>query len=167
MIHLRGQKTEEADRNISVPLSAKYINRWLKEHPSKEKEDYLFPLRYDNSRKIIKQMSKRVLGFELKPHELRHSSATFYIQKFGAENIGGFYYRFGWKFGSKEANTYIKSHLFGGEIGQRQVIKSVESGKVQELEEDIEKMKKQIYALSKHLLKNEKQSIRVHKINER
>jgi len=116
MIHLRGQKTEEADRNISVPLTAKYINRWLKEHPSKEKEDYLFPIGYDNSRKIIKQMSKKVLGFELKPHELRHSSATFYIQKFGAENIGGFYYRFGWKFGSKEANTYIKSHLFGGEI---------------------------------------------------
>lgn len=141
MVHLRGTKTEEADRNISLPLCAKEINKWLKEHPTQDKEDYLFPIRYDNSRRIIKLMSKRVLDYQLKPHELRHSSATYYIQKFGAENIGGFYYRYGWKFGSKEANTYIKTHLFGGEIGQKQVIKAVESGKVQELEAEIIKLK--------------------------
>jgi len=144
MVHLRGTKTEEADRNISLPLCAKEINKWLREHPTGDKEDYLFPIRYDNSRRIIKGMSKRVLDYQLKPHELRHSSATFYIQKFGAENVGGFYYRFGWKFGSKEANTYIKTHLFGGEVGQKQVIKAVESGKVQELETEMEAMKKMI-----------------------
>ncbi len=142
MVHLRGTKTAEADRNISLPLCTKEINAWLKEHPTGDKEDYLFPIRYDNARRIIKLMSKRVLPYKLKPHELRHSSATFYIQKFGAENVGGFYYRFGWKFGSKEANTYIKTHLFGGEVGQKQVIKAVESGKVLELETEIEELKK-------------------------
>ena len=141
MVHLRGTKTEEADRNISLPLCAKEINIWLKEHPTGDKDDYLFPIRYDNARRIIKGMSKRILNYQLKPHELRHSSATYYIQKFGAENVGGFYYRFGWKFGSKEANTYIKTHLFGGEIGQKQVIKSVENGRVQELEIEVEDMK--------------------------
>ena len=152
MVHLRGTKTAEADRNISLPLCTKEINTWLKEHPTGDKEDYLFPIRYDNARRIIKGMSKRVLDYQLKPHELRHSSATFYVQKFGAENIGGFYYRLGWKFGSKEATTYIKTHLFGGEVGQVQVIKAVENGQVQELEKEVEVLKKQIHGVAKLLV---------------
>lgn len=145
-VHLRGQKTQEANRKIAVPLVTKYLNAWLKEHPTKEENDLLFPIRYDNARKIIRIMSLRVLNFHLKPHELRHSSATYYIQYggFGAENIGGFYYRYGWKFGSKEALTYIKNYMYAGDIGQEKVVKAIESGKVEELEEALKKQNKAI-----------------------
>lgn len=152
-VHLRGTKTEEADRTIALPICSKHLSKWLKEHPTKEDDDYLFPIKYDNARKIIKQMSKKVLGYEIKPHELRHSSATHYIQfgGFGAENIGGFYYRYGWKFGSKEALTYIKTYLYSGEIGTEKVIKAIENNKVDELEKDVTELKNTLKLVMKEL----------------
>ncbi len=49
MVHLRGQKNETSDRNISLPLCSKYLTSWLKEHPTGEKTDFLFPINYDNA----------------------------------------------------------------------------------------------------------------------
>jgi len=143
MVHLRGTKTEEADRTIPIPLTTKYLNRWLKKHPTKKEEDFLFPIMYDNARRIVRVMSKEVIGEIIKPHELRHSSATHYIQHggFGANNIGGFYYRYGWKFGSKEALTYIKTYLYGGELSQDKVVKAIVSDKVEYLENEQKKLK--------------------------
>jgi len=86
-------------------------------------------------------MSSKVLGFALKPHELRHSSASFYVNKFGHENVGGFYYRLGWRFGSKEALTYIKSKIYGGEATQTRVVNIVEGNRIEELEEEVAKFK--------------------------
>jgi integrase len=156
IVHLRGTKTEESNRKISLPLAGKIINEWLQEYTLNEPECFLFPINYDNARKIIKQMSDRVLGFKIKPHELRHSSATYYVQRFGADNIGGFYYRFGWKFGSKEANTYIKTYLFAGESGQKKVVQAIEAGKFSQLEEEIRELREEIneYKKCKHLLIN-------------
>ncbi len=138
MVHLRGTKTEDSDRKFSIPIASELVGNWLREHPTGDEGDYLFPIRYDNARKIIRRMSTKVLGYGLKPHELRHSSATHYVQVFGASNIAGFYYRYGWRFGSKEANTYIKTHLYGGEVGQKKVVEAIESGRVAELEVQIE-----------------------------
>jgi integrase len=156
IVHLRGTKTEESNRKISLPLAGKSIKRWLQEYSAGEPGSFLFPINYDNARKIIKQMSDRVLGFKIKPHELRHSSATYYVQRFGADNIGGFYYRFGWKFGSKEANTYIKTYLFAEESGQKKIVKEIEDGKIERLEEAIKELRQEIneYKKCKHLLLN-------------
>lgn len=152
MVYLRGTKTEESERNISLPLCKKYINAWLEDHPTKNQEDFLFPIQYDNSRKIIRLMSTKVLGFSLAPHELRHSSATYYVQQFGADNIGGFYYRYGWKFGSKVAEGYIKKYLFGGEVGQSKVVNSVEADRVEKLESELAEMKDAFKAFAEKML---------------
>lgn len=159
MVHLRGQKTEESDRTIAIPLTTKYLNNWLKEHPSKQTDNFqsafLFPINYDNARKILREITNKILKFKLKPHELRHSSATHYIQNggFGAENIGGFYYRYGWKFGSKEALTYIKTYLYGGELGQEKVVKAVISDRIENLEAQIDSLvKKNTFYQKRHEL---------------
>ena len=153
IVHLRGKKTEEADRTLPIPLTTKYLNTWIKEHPTGE--GYLFPIQYDNARKIIKNMTKRALKVEINPHELRHSSATHYIQYggFGAENIGGFYYRYGWKFGSDEALTYIKTHLYGGEAGHEKVVKHIVADRIEELEKEIDLLKKNDQETAKILAK--------------
>ncbi|MCP4553719.1 MAG: phage integrase family protein [Bacteroidetes bacterium] len=139
-VYLRGEKTPEAKRTIPLPIVSSLLSEWLKCHPTRQEDDYVFPLMYDNAKKIIRQMSERILEVAIKPHELRHSSATHYIQYggFGAENIGGFYYRYGWKFGSKEALTYIKTYLYSGEIGSNKVVKAIESNRVDKLQEEIE-----------------------------
>jgi len=143
VVNLRGTKTAESKRTLPIPLTTKYLNKWLKEHPTKNEEDYLFPLQYDNSRKIIREMSKKVLGYSVKPHELRHSSATHYIQHggFGANNIGGFYYRYGWKFGSDQALTYIKQYMYGGELSQEKVVQHIVSDRMTLLEKEIDELK--------------------------
>lgn len=143
-VHIRGQKTKNADRSIALPLCEKYLTTWLEEHPQREEDNFLFPINYDNGRKIIRIMSKKVLGYALKPHELRHSSATHWIQNFGADNITGFYYRFGWKFGSKVAEVYIKQYLFK-EKGQEQLVTAVENGRVPELEKKIQMLEKVVH----------------------
>ena len=137
IVHLRGQKTEESDRTVAIPLTTKFLNEWVKVHPTGE--GFIFPIQYDNARRIIKTLSKNKLKFSIKPHELRHSSATHYIQfgGFGAENIGGFYYRYGWRFGSDEALTYIKTHMYGGEAGHDKVVKHIVADRIEELEKTI------------------------------
>lgn len=139
MVRIRYSKTKP--RRISIPLTTSFLNKWLDEYPEKSKESFLFPLEYDNSRKIIRIMAQRVLDSSLAPHELRHSSVTFYVQKFGLRDIAGFYYRFGWVFGSKEAKTYIDEHLIGGEQEQEKIIKAVESDRVEQLERELGQLK--------------------------
>lgn len=141
LVRVRVSKTKP--RRIAIPLCTKELNIWLKNHPQKEsKEDFLFPLNYDNARKIIRIMSKRVLDHSLSPHELRHSSVTHYVQKFGLKDISGFYYRYGWAFGSPEAKPYINDQLLGGEAQQEQIIKIIDNDRLQELEEEMKSLKK-------------------------
>ncbi len=144
IVHLRGQKTEEADRTIPIPLTTKYLNVWIKKHPTGE--GFIFPIQYDNARKIIRILSERALNIAIKPHELRHSSCTHYIQfgGFGAENIGGFYYRYGWRFGSDQALTYIKTHMYGGEAGHEKVVKHIVADRIETLEKEIETLNKEL-----------------------
>ncbi len=139
MVRIRYSKTKP--RRISLPLSTNLLNKWIAEYPEKKPESFLFPLEYDNARKIIRIMGQRVLDSSLAPHELRHSSVTFYVQKFGLRDIAGFYYRFGWVFGSREAKTYIDEHLIGGEQEQEKIIKAVESDKVEQLERELGQLK--------------------------
>lgn len=139
MLRIRYSKTKP--RRISIPLTTSLLNKWLDEYPEKKPESFLFPLEYDNARKIVRIMAQRVLDSSLAPHELRHSSVTFYVQKFGLRDIAGFYYRFGWVFGSKEAKTYIDDHLIGGEREQEKIIKAVESDRVEQLEREMGQLK--------------------------
>lgn len=141
IVKIRWSKTKP--RKISIPLATKLLTKWIKEHPIKEPNSFLFPIQYDNARRIVREATKKVLGFTLSPHELRHSSVTYYVKKFGLKDIAGFYYRFGWRFGSSEAQRYIDEHLIGGEDAQEEVVKVVEAGKVESLEKELSKLKEE------------------------
>lgn len=152
-VHLKGTKTELADRQISLPLVTRYLNAWLKEHPLKDKNDFqIFPIAYDNARKIIRLMTTKVLGFSLSPHELRHSSATHYSNIIGDRSA--FFHRFGWKYNSEVALGYLHRDKLNGDIGQEEIVKVVEAGRVERLEEAQEIMEKVLYAIGKALKEN-------------
>lgn len=139
-------------RRISIPIASPFITELLKEHPKKnDPEAYLFEIGYDASRKMIKLYSKKVLGFKITPHSLRHSSASLYCKKI--DNPYKFCYRYGWRFGSKEANRYIDRNLLG-EGEQEKLVNIIEQDKVEKLERDMKEMKR---LLSKSLKMNDLQ----------
>jgi len=104
MIRLEFSKTKP--RTISIPLSARYVDNWLKAHPARDNpQAQLFPMNYGNLRVLIGRIGKRVLGKRVTPHMLRHSSATFYANKL--KNPYKLCYRYGWTMASKEVNRYL------------------------------------------------------------
>ncbi|MDX9857590.1 MAG: hypothetical protein RBT76_07365 [candidate division Zixibacteria bacterium] len=103
---MRIEYSKTKPRTISLPLSTKYLKTWLDEHPAKGKpEAQLFPLRYDNMRMIVHRVGRRVLGKQVAPHLLRHSSATYYANRLS--NRFKLCYRYGWAMSSKQVDRYI------------------------------------------------------------
>ncbi|MGD2072166.1 MAG: tyrosine-type recombinase/integrase [Candidatus Thorarchaeota archaeon] len=128
-------------RRISVPIAQSYLTNWLKNHPERNNpEAFLFPIGYDAVRKMLRVASKKVLEFSVTPHQLRHSSATFYSTKINNPVL--FCYRFGWKFGSKEANRYIDRSLLGDEE-QEKLTHIIEHDELLEQKKRIEALEKQ------------------------
>ena len=143
MVKIRISKTKT--RNISLPLCTDILTKWIKKHPqNNDKNAFLFPLEYDNVRKIIRVMSKQIIDFNLSPHSLRHASVTFYVQKFGLRDIAGFYYRFGWSFGSPEAKPYIDDHLLGGEQQQTKIVETIEYDQFKKIQKELAQQKEKI-----------------------
>jgi len=137
LVDIRISKT--LPRRISIPLSSQFISKWLEEHPDRiNPEAFLFPLEYDASRKIIKTASFKALGFKVTPHQLRHSSASYYCKLI--DNPYKFCYRYGWKFGSREANRYIDRNLLGEEE-QEKLLNIVESDRFAQLEKEVDRLK--------------------------
>jgi len=58
--------------------------------------------------------------------------------------IDGFYYRYGWRFGSDQALTYIKTHMYGGEAGHEKVVKHIVADRIETLEKEIETLNKEL-----------------------
>lgn len=102
-VRIRESKTKP--RTINIPLAAKYVRLWLKKHPDKDNSNaFLFPIDYDSLRLMLKRKGK-IIGKNLHPHLLRHSSATFYANLF--KNPYKLDYRYGWIIGSDMSRRYI------------------------------------------------------------
>ncbi len=130
-------------RKISVPYATPLITKWLKEHPAiTDKEAYLFPTTYDYYRKLLRQHGKETLDKIITPHVLRHSSATHYSKTDLGKNLFKFCYRYGWSMSSKMPKRYIDRNLFEEEA-QEELDNMVKNSKVDELEKEVENIKKQ------------------------
>jgi len=153
IINIHGTKTKEAERRISVPLAALILTKWLADHPAiTDKDAFLFPITYDAFRKVLRTNSKALLGMVVTPHQLRHSSATYYCQKIN--NPYKFVYRYGWTINSDQARRYIDRAKLGEEA-QEELDNVIKTSKVHEVEEEMERMKiayeKKLIEMSKEL----------------
>jgi integrase len=103
-INIRYSKTFA--RTIPLPLSTKYLNEWLAEHPEKDdQEAQLFPFTYPALRKKLRVLSEKVLKKRVTPHMLRHSSATYWAPKMNRYQLCA---KYGWAFSSDMPDRYIK-----------------------------------------------------------
>jgi len=66
--------------------------------------DPVYDQTYDNSRKFMHRLGKKVLGRSLHYHLFRHSSATHYAPKLNRQELC---YRYGWRFSSDMPDVYI------------------------------------------------------------
>ncbi len=103
-INIRHSKTFA--RNIPLPLSTKYLNEWLAEHPYKNNpEALLFIITYNSLRKKVSRLAESVLKKHVWLHMLRHSSATYWAPKMNRYQLCA---KYGWAFSSDMPDRYIE-----------------------------------------------------------
>ncbi len=140
MITIDGTKTKLAKRRIGIPIATTIITKWLSEHPAiTDKEAYLFSCTYDGYRKMLRECSKRTLGYVVTPHQLRHSSASHYAKIMKAYP---FAVRYGWSLRSDMITRYIDRRELENDAEQLDNV--IQNNKVAELENELAKMKQQI-----------------------
>ena len=122
-------------RKISIPICSAFLTDWIKVHPERDNpEAYIFPIRYDWARIMLNRLSKKVLGFKVTLHQLRHSSASFYCKKIN--NPFKFVYRYGWAVNSDMAKRYIDRSLLE-EDAQEEIVDHIKQDKLLEQEKKI------------------------------
>ena len=98
-------------RKIPIPLFTEDIQSFVNSVYFKVLKDNepLFKITRQNFTSKLKEMSKHFFGPNriITAHALRHSSATYYSQKFDG-NMNLIASRYGWSFSSKELKTYIR-----------------------------------------------------------
>lgn len=104
---LRIEFSKTLKRTIGLPLYTKYIDSWLDIHPARaNQEAQLFPIGYQELRKMVKRIGKQLNFPKLTPHSFRHGSITYYanLKIFSDQQLK---YRYGWSANSKQLSRYI------------------------------------------------------------
>lgn len=151
-IKIDGTKTKEAKRNISIPYATSLMSEWLREHPAiTDKEALLFDITYDAYRKVLRMNGKKAINQIITPHQLRHSSATFYCPLINNDRM--FCYRYGWSFGSKQARRYIDRNRLGEEA-QEELDNLIKGSKVEDLQEQVNQLSQTLENFKKMMVVN-------------
>jgi site-specific recombinase XerD len=91
-------------RTVLLPIASRYLRSYLAHQSACLPERQVFPLSYQNVRKILNRVGKNALGKRVHPHLMRHSSATYYAPLLSR---AAFCNRYGWSYGSNMADRYI------------------------------------------------------------
>lgn len=137
-------------RTVALALSSKLFERWLEIHPDKNNpKANLFQTSRVMFYKTMKLYSKKALGKEYTPHQLRHTSATYYAKKLDRVR---FCKRYGWSYTSETPDKYIDF----AKINQSKVIDLMEVDKIGEVKKENQDLKLQINQLKDdvELIKN-------------
>jgi|SRR3989344_207870 len=113
-IYLRGKTGE---RRILIYFSAPYLERWLNNHSSGEKNAYVWVkenrqrLSYDRVRNLLRQSAKRAgLTKKVNPHNFRHSRCSIYSDRLKDRVLMAY---FGWR---RAETIAVYSHVSDEQI---------------------------------------------------
>jgi integrase len=125
-VRIRVSKTRP--RTVNVPLYTDLIDMYLEKHPERKNPDaFFFLMTFSTLRKMLQRLGKRVLDKPITPHQLRHSSATYYSKFVSRYQLC---YRYGWSASSKMPDRYIDMNgLIDDEVAEK--VQKHEFGKIE------------------------------------
>lgn len=104
-IWIRKSKTIPRSVGLTLPESTEILQSWLEINKDKVgTEEPLIDLTYRHLNLIVSRISKKVLGKGITPHQLRHSSATYYCHYLSRYQMCK---RYGWAMASDMVQRYI------------------------------------------------------------
>lgn len=107
-ITLKEEYSKTKGRTIRLywKYSLESVRDFLQEREKEgiESNEAMYIKSYDNTRKFLQRLGKKILNKSVSPHLFRHSSATYYANKMNRQELC---YRYGWAFSSHMPDTYI------------------------------------------------------------
>lgn len=141
-VRIEHSKTKK--RTLSLPMCKKHLDTWLDIHPAKHEEQaQLFPITYDAMRHLIGRLGKHI-GMKLTPHDLRHSSCTYWCQHITHAQMC---YRYGWSMNSKMPQRYIDREG----LNEDKLVEIARNNREENLKQENQKLSKRLAALEDHM----------------
>lgn len=145
---IRCRESKTKTRRVPIPLFTDEINHFTTSghYKALKPREKLIQSNYAAILKMIKDRSKQVLDEAITPHNLRHSSATYYAKELDGDMFQ-LCERYGWAYGSDEAKTYVRRSGINQQRAAKKVVNnqlSKTNKRVKELEEEKNKLKERI-----------------------
>jgi site-specific recombinase XerD len=144
-------KTKGRKIGLFWERSEKTIKDYLSSIGPRKREEVIFKSSYDNIRKFLNRLGKRVLNRDVFPHLMRHSSATYYAPKINRQQLC---IRYGWSFTSEMPDVYIAR----AGIDEKQIMESFKSKGMEKFRDENETLKKQITNINLKVLSINKEN---------
>jgi integrase len=96
-------------RDIDIPLFTEEIKAYVnsEEFKAKDNDAILFDILYNSYNDNLKVHALKLFNKKISPHNLRHSSATYYADVYNG-NVVKLASRFGWSYAAEELQTYVR-----------------------------------------------------------
>jgi len=131
-------------RTILLPIASPHLDLYLRFHPPDSPDQPIFPLRYSNFTKILRELGKKALNKRVHPHLFRHSSATYYATRL---NRAVFCYRYGWSYRSNMADRYIDREA----LNDQESVRAVRANTMDDLRRENDTLKEDVAHLRNQL----------------
>ncbi|MFA5992761.1 MAG: tyrosine-type recombinase/integrase [Candidatus Pacearchaeota archaeon] len=129
-------KTKGRKIGLFWDKSEKAVKEYLDGKTQKNNE-VIFDSKYDNIRKFLLRLGKRVLNKRVHPHLLRHASCTFYASRINRQELC---IRYGWSFISRMPDVYIDR----AGLDQNKIMESFKSQGMEKFKEENDDLRKKL-----------------------
>jgi integrase len=154
---LRIEFSKTKRRTIWVPIATSYLKQYILNlgNSCKDPEGFLFDCGYDSLRIVLRRLSLQHVKQVVTPHDLRHSSATYYCKKLNRYELC---YRYGWSMSSDMPDRYIDREG----LVETTALKKVKQEKTEVVMEENQRLKEDYLVLKEKMERLEKaQQVRV------
>ena len=128
-LHCPSSKTKT--RTVPLPIATPFIKEYLESRPPHKKGEPFFTYSERGLYKMVTTLSLRCFGEAYSPHDLRHSSCTYYASRLDRASLCK---RYGWSYSSKVPDSYLDL----SQIEQKKVVQAIKKESYDEMQEKID-----------------------------